>query len=1130
MLNIYYGRESIDKERFLIDGLKSNRKTFIIVPEQFTVEAEKKLLNSIEDIGSSDAEMIIMNGLGLNSLMEIQVLSMTRLGNLLMSTLGGYRQTLIDKYGRHILLSKVAMENKENLKVFRGLEEKNSFINEVNDFISNVKLNNKGTHDIEQLIDKLEEDSYSRKKLEDLNLLFKAYENGIKGKYTDQEDYMNMVLTKISESVILKDSEIWLYGFENITKKNILIIGQLLTVAKNVNVIMTYDDENPKDMELFQLSESLIGRLKEEAVSVGEKWNVKKIPDSYKVTDKRPEIIHIEKNLYSLPAEVFQAKGDDGLKELKNAVVLVEAANFYNEAETAASYVLHLVRDKGLKFKEIRLILNDQPHGTSVVKRAFKEYGIDVVSDEKTDIMQNPIVQYVLSLMEIIVEKYRTDLVIFNLKLGFSNIEFRDVLELENYVTKYNIKGTMWKKPFKKGVLEYGAEAFEALEVLRINAMKPFLDFQEKVCTKETVGQFIDALYKFLYEEIQLPDKINEFIQLQEEKGRLDLAEETSQIWNSIVNIFDEIKTLFKEEELKLRELLEIIKIGLDKVEIGKIPPHVDSLLLGTTQRSRLGDVKALIVMGANEGMLPKDTPEETLFLDDEKEVFKEHGIEILTPTEISNKESKLGVYRSLSKPTEIIYMSYSTGNEKGEAFNPSNVFLKMKEIFPQVQIKEDILNGNRSRELVNGNLSGMRHLVEKLKDKKRGESLTRDWQDAFLWLKENKKEKTSKILKAMEFTNEVKPLNKDIAKDLYMKEGDNLLSISPSKIETYGKCPFQYFINYGLNPEEKRMFQVEPREIGDIYHRSLKKFIETLSTDKDCIRLNKETLISLSEEDVNKLIEEILMEEAKFYKEGVFTQGNEENYRVHRILEVIKKTAWVLVEQIKTGEIEEIFLEAGFGRNRIFKEIPINVSGENLIIEGQIDRVDILPSGRVKIIDYKTGDEDFKKHEAIGGVRLQLMLYLKAATCGEKKPAGVFYFTIKEPGKEKITSDKPALDAMKKSLINSFKMKGILVKDEEVINQITGEEDGYSSVTSLVQKKKDGTYKENSNLIDEEEFNLLIEQVDEKVQDLCKRLIKGEIPIFPAKYSDKTPCTYCKFKGICLFDREFKGCRWNII
>ena len=85
-------------------------------------------------------------------------------------------------------------------------------------------------------------------------------------------------------------------------------------------------------------------------------------------------------------------------------ITLVSAAGIYNEAESAAAYVLHLVRDLGLRYRDIRLVCNDQEVRGPVVERIFQEYGIPVFSDSKRDILSSPVVQYLLAQLDTVTE------------------------------------------------------------------------------------------------------------------------------------------------------------------------------------------------------------------------------------------------------------------------------------------------------------------------------------------------------------------------------------------------------------------------------------------------------------------------------------------------------------------------------------------------------------------------------------------------------------------------------------------------------------------------------------------------------------------------------------------------------
>ena len=112
---------------------------------------------------------------------------------------------------------------------------------------------------------------------------------------------------------------------------------------------------------------------------------------------------------------------------------------------------------------------------------------------------------------------------------------------------------------------------------------------------------------------------------------------------------------------------------------------------------------------------------------------------------------------------------------------------------------------------------------------------------------------------------------------------------------------------------------------------------------------------------------------------------------------------------------------------------------------------MDILDQERVKIIDYKTGKENFNIEEARGGYRLQLMLYLKAAQGTVRKPAGVFYFLIGDPRVDLTGTEREKIsEKISKEMRKFFRLNGIMINDDQVISGIAGEFDGYSDIVPL--------------------------------------------------------------------------------
>lgn len=1132
MLNIFYGRENLDKEKFIYDNIGG--RALLVVPDQFTLEAERELIAHS----------------GAKALMDVEVLSLSRLGYRLLEELGGSKRTFIDKYGRHMILSSIAAEEREKLQVFKGLEEKNSFIELVNNFISEMKQFNCGADELAEIARSVPDGSYTQRKLEDLYLLYSEYEAAIRGKYTDSEDYIDLFLGKISRSELVAGNHIWIYGFDSFAPKALSVIGELMQYAADVNLVLTYDDKREaRDADLFALAETVIRNFENLAERRSIEVRKRAIPKTY-TAERADKIQFIEQELYALPARKYARGGqstnpaEGGASEAAAAgtdsLTLVAAANLYNEAESAACYVLELVRDFGYRFSDIKVICNDQETRGPILKRVFKEYGIDLVSDTSKDILQSSIVQYITALMDVVVEKYRTDLMIKMLKSGFGDLTNDEITDLENYAIKYKIRGTMWKRPFVRGESEYGAEALVRMNAVREKALA-FMPDLEAIFEAETCGEFISGLYGFLYEKVKLPEKIADLTVLQTEQGRPDLAEETAQIWGKVIGIFDQMSEIMGEQKFRAAAFRDLFEAGISQVEIGILPPTKDGLMMGTMQRTRTGEMKALVVVGANEGVLPNEKPGSGLFGSDEKNLFKENGIELCKVDDVRFLEERMGIYRNLSKPRERLWISYSLSDDEGGPARPSGVFTKLAGLFGDTPVARDALNRQTDAELVGAGPAGLRHLTEALQAACEGKPLAPHWHEALTWFKQNKPEALEPIRAGIAFTNKQEDLGREMTAALYMGNIESTreealepspeLSLSPSRLERYARCPFSHFVQYGLKPEERRIFEIAPREIGDIYHECLMEMSRHLTARGIAITDPASPWMTISREECRTFVEDVIAKKSGTYREGILEAGNEEKYRGRRITDICEKVCWAVIEQVRAGEILRSSFEAPFGRGRRIPPIPVNLGeGRTAYIEGKIDRVDYLPGERIKIIDYKTGNENFSVAEAEAGYRLQLMLYLEASLERRMKPAGVFYFKISEPmvdasgaaiGPEEI-SDK---------IQKSFKLNGVIVDDPNVIRNVAGDFSGISDVVPIRINKEgliSGTGKDN--LLTDEEFESLREKVCEKVTDICKSLAGGGIEIHPMKTAATSACAYCRYKGICRFDTIFEGCSYNII
>ena len=125
------------------------------------------------------------------------------------------------------------------------------------------------------------------------------------------------------------------------------------------------------------------------------------------------------------------------------------------------------------------------------------------------------------------------------------------------------------------------------------------------------------------------------------------------------------------------------------------------------------GKVKALIIIGANDGLLPTAAESESLLNEDEKTVLYNKGIEICKIDDLRIKEEKLAIYKTLSKPTLCLWMSYSTSDLEGRESKQSILFDKIRKIFPDLKVSKDILNAGDPLFLIEAPGSTLKHMTK---------------------------------------------------------------------------------------------------------------------------------------------------------------------------------------------------------------------------------------------------------------------------------------------------------------------------------------------------------------------------------------------------------------------------------
>ncbi len=188
----------------------------------------------------------------------------------------------------------------------------------------------------------------------------------------------------------------------------------------------------------------------------------------------------------------------------------------------------------------------------------------------------------------------------------------------------------------------------------------------------------------------------------------------------------------------------------------------------------------------------------------------------------------------------------------------------------------------------------------------------------------------------------------------------------SASRLESYGTCPFQFFVKNALELEE-HLFPELGMDIakrGTVLHRILEKTYKEAGNTAD--------LDSLLD-SLDGAAREVF---STAPKEFGFRPSILWDVEKVQLLEKLKKSINAMVED---RDWKPIAYEAKFGMDG---EDPllIDLGREKLYFKGIIDRVDHNSNGELRVVDYKTGGSHYTPKNFLQGFILQLPIYAMAA------------------------------------------------------------------------------------------------------------------------------------------------------
>lgn len=1081
-MKLIYGRAGTGKTEYIFNDIKnkiaSEEKIYIITPEQFSYTAEKRLLDTLGD----------------GAVLQVEVLSFERMAYRVINETISNIDFKIEKSGKSMIIFDAINKEQKKLRFLgKSIDNVETIIKQITEF----KKHNINVEILKKQVEETE-DEYLKLKLNDMLIMYTKFEEVIEGRFLDENDVLTMLAENIEKSNLFNNAIFYIDEFAGFTKQEYEVIKKLEDISKELYITICTDSlkvEKSPEADIFYDNKQAIQTLcnisdinKDEQIYLEENHRF-----------KNEELSFMEKNIFGIPYKIYN-------KEVEN-IGLSYADNQYVEIENVASKIIKLVRDKGYRFKDIALICNNIDTYSSLCKVIFKEYEIPVFIDEKKEITQNIIIKYILGILDIFVKNWSYETVFNYIKTGIVGID--NIYELENYCLKWGIQGKkFYNEPwnFEKDKKEEN-EIDENLNFNREQQIliEPLLKLKEEITNNKTVEQISQILYSFLIEHL-----LNKDMDMRENIN----TEENIEAFNLITNVLEEMSQIFKDEKISFENYLNLLRTGIATKELNQIPNSNDHVIVGDINRSKTHRVKAVLIIGVNDGVFPRATTTEGFFNDKDRERLKDKGLELAKGIKEKMYEENFNIYKAFSTAEEKLYISYSASDINGDNLRKSLIISRIKKVFPKIieqkVEKDEVLTKNITfSKLLN-------HLGEE------------EWNEVYEWYNRHYNFKLKKALEGREYTNVPTNINIENIQKLY---GNNLKT-SISKLEKYASCPFSYFLTYGLRLSSKEKLDVRPIDTGSFMHDVIDKFFKQLNEENISVKDVDDDII---ERIVDGIVEEKLMFGSKF------TLAPKYKIMCERLSKVLYTSIRYIVESLKDSSFEVLGTEVVFNNKEGSTYPPINLEtkdGKHIQIEGKIDRIDIakLPDGKyIRIIDYKSSKKDIELNKVIAGLQLQLITYIDAICKNEKvMPAGALYYSLIEPQIKKgrlINDDKAEIE---KLIRQNYKMNGLILADINIVKAMDNSFDGISSSKIPIEiDKKTNEIKESTNLVTREEFENLQKYANKIIKQIANEILSGNIeikPFYNNKSMSKTPCSYCEFKSICQFNPKLKNNNYRFI
>lgn len=1073
MLQFILGRAGSGKTEYLRRALSDrslagDSRCIMLVPEQYSFETEKAMLRLA---GPQRA-----NAIG--------IYSFTRLAETVFRQAGGVAGRRLSDGGRRILMSSAVAACEDGLRVYKNAARSGHITDLMLTAVNEMKLCGISPAQLTETAAVLGSQGLAEK-LRELGRVYAAYDALVGASYLDSRDDLTRLAQALRGTKLFAGCTIAVDSFEGFTVQELRVLGELIRQADSVLVSLCTDGLPDDGSGLF----ALVNRTRRRLTQAAEEQGVKVLPPV--VLTKSPRFRN--DSLKLLEAQLFCP--EEALTDLEpEGVTLYEARDVYQEAEYVAATIRRLA-GQGVRYREISVICRQPERYFGVLDVAMKKREAPCFLSQPVRVDGEPVCRFALGAFEAVQAGFGTDGLMEMLKTGVTGFTAEEISDLENYAFLWRLNGQGWQKAFTRHPRGFGQrlepedeEQLRRLNGLRERLILPLERFA--AATRDASGAEISqALYRLLL-DFGLEESLPEYCRQLELAGEDDTAARQLRVWDLLMETLDQMHSILGDRKTPRERYYRLLREVMAGEDVSEIPQTVDEVIFGTAEQVRQTSPRVVFLIGVTQGDFPLNPKSSGVFSDAERRELIALELPLGDPLEQKAMEERYLAYSVACMASEALYISWprSAGGEDKE---PSELVAQVRGIFPTLRPVEDLPEAFWA----NSSEAAFSRMAARWREDSGEAAALREFAAG--------QEEFAGRLAALERAGGERVQRMEdpaAAQTLYGER----LRLSPSQIETYHSCPFQYFCRYGLNARERRPAQVDVLQYGTLMHFLFERVF----------REPPEERARRTPQELEALVRQLIEDYAAENMGGTESLSGRERYRLDRMA----RSACMLIAHVEEELAQSRFVPAHM-EWRLGKDMPpLRVEtdrGTLVTVGGTIDRVDLYraPDGRgyVRVIDYKTGNKAFRLGDVLYGLNMQMLVYLAALVeRGDWIPAGILYMPAAEPTVS-VDRDAPP-EEVEKAQRAQMKMSGLLLDDTEIIQAM---EAGARGEFIPAKLKKDGTPDSHSAVLGQESLRQLLEYSKRLIAAMGQELAEGQAAARP-NLTNQAACKYCPYGAVC--------------